>query len=95
MYSSAGGDIVGWIYLIFFFIVVVSCCCLGDSNSSSSSTTKRSTTTKRNTNTSNQRNTYYRSSYSECPSCGAPYYDGYCEECGYPDINQGWLGENY
>ena len=20
-------------------------------------------------------------SYCECPSCGAPYYDGYCEEC--------------
>lgn len=95
MYSSAGGDIVGWIYLIFFFIVVVSCCCLGDSKSSSSSTTKRNNTTKRKTNISNQRNTYYRSSYSECPSCGAPYYDGYCEECGYPDINQGWLGENY
>ena len=31
--------------------------------------------------------------YCECPSCGAPYYDGYCEECGYPDVNQGWLGE--
>lgn len=93
MYSS-GGDIVGWIYLIFFFIIVISCCC-SDNNSSSKTTAKRSTTTKkRTTNTYNNRNVY-RSSYSECPSCGAPYYDGYCEECGYPDINQGWLGENY
>lgn len=93
MYSYAGGDAVGWIYLIFFFIIVVSCCCLGDSNNSSNTSTKRTTTTKkRNTNT---RGNTYRSSYSECPSCGAPYYDGYCEECGYPDVNQGWLGENY
>ena len=93
MYYSSG-DAVGWIYLIFFFIIVVSCCCLGDSNNSSNASTRTSTTKKRSTNTPNQRNSY-RISYSECPSCGAPYYDGYCEECGYPDVNQGWLGENY
>ena len=34
-------------------------------------------------------------SHSECPSCGASGYDGYCEECGYPDVNLGWIGENY
>ena len=38
---------------------------------------------------------YGENNYRECPACGSPYYDGYCEECGYPDINQGWLGENY
>ena len=31
----------------------------------------------------------------ECPSCGAVMYGDYCEECGWPDVNQGWLGENY
>lgn len=93
MYSS-GGDIVSWIYLIFFFIIVISCCC-SDSNSSSKTTTKRSTTTKKRTTNTYSGGNAYRNCYSECPSCGAPYYDGYCEECGYPDINQGWLGENY
>ena len=81
---------IGWILAIFFFIVIVSCCCLdGDS---SGSFPKRNTA-GRGTSYS-QRNNYHHS-YSECPSCGAPYYDGYCEECGYPDINQGWIGENY
>lgn len=35
--------------------------------------------------------------YCECPSCGA-LMDGddmHCEECGWPDVNQGWLGEEY
>ena len=81
---------IGWIYLIFFFIIVVSCCCLGDDKSSSKTKTKSTAST----GTSYRKNTY-RPSYSECPSCGAPYFDGYCDECGYPDVNQGWLGENY
>ena len=33
--------------------------------------------------------------YMECPSCGALIDGCYCEECGWPDVNQGWLGENY
>lgn len=32
---------------------------------------------------------------SFCPCCGAELYDEYCEECGWPDVNQGWLGEEY
>ena len=32
---------------------------------------------------------------SECPSCGAEIDDEYCDECGWPDVNQGWVGENY
>ena len=87
MYSSGGIDIVSLICTILFFIIVVALCC-GDDKSSSSS----SRTPKRNTS---QGNSYSRSGYSECPQCGAPYYDGYCDECGYPDINQGWLGENF
>ena len=82
MYSS-GLDVV---CLIFFFIIVSACCCGNDDSSSSKTQTRKST---------NNRKTAYRPSYSECPSCGAPYFDGYCDECGYPDINQGWLGENY
>ncbi|MBR4447198.1 hypothetical protein [Methanobrevibacter sp.] len=76
--------------MIFFFIIVVACCC-GNDDGSSSKTQTTNTTSK---STGYRRNTY-RPSYSECPSCGAPYFDGYCSECGYPDINQGWLGENY
>ena len=77
------GTIAGFIFLI----IIIAACCASDSRSSNSYTPpKRSTT----------RNTSYRNhSYSECPSCGAPYYDGYCDECGYPDVNQGWLGEEY
>lgn len=87
---------IGWIGLIFFIIIVVSCCFFSDNNSSSNNTTKSSTSTLRRTSTSTQRNNYSGyCSYFECPSCGAPYYDGYCDECGYPDTNQGWLGENY
>lgn len=89
-----GGNMVGWIFLIIFFVIVVSACCASDSSSSGSTPAKRNTTANRNTY--NRQNSYYsRSSYSECPSCGAPGYDGYCDECGYPDINQGWIGENY
>ena len=80
---------IGWILAIFFFIVIVSCCCLDGDSSSSTGKTK----TAGRKMPYRQTNSYR--SYSECPSCGAPYYDGYCEECGYPDINQGWIGENY
>ena len=79
----------GWIYLIFF-IIVIAVCCSSDSKSSNNATQNRTRKTYRRRNAS-----YPRSSYSECPSCGAPHYDGYCEECGYPDVNQGWIGENY
>lgn len=81
---------IDWIIAIFIFIVVLACCCASDGDSS------KSTTTKRKTTNTTQRNTHYANhAYSECPSCGAPYFDGYCGECGYPDINQGWLGEEY
>ena len=82
-------NMTSWILGIFLFIVAVSCCCLSDNKDSNSTTTKRNVT---------PRKTYTRQdnySYCECPSCGSPYYDGYCEECGYPDVNQGWVGENY
>lgn len=83
---------IGTIIGAILFVLIIAACCCSDSGSSSSG----STTPKRNVNTSPGRNAYYGpSSYCECPSCGAPYYDGYCEECGYPDINQGWLGEEY
>jgi hypothetical protein len=81
---------IGWIFLFIFFIIVVSACC---SSSDSSSSQKSTGNTTPKTYTSN--NNYSRYAYCECPCCGAPYYDGYCEECGYPDINQGWIGENY
>ena len=75
--------------MIFFIIIAIFCCAAIDSPSESSNTTqKRNEPPKRNVS-------YSRPSYSECPSCGAPYYDGYCDECGYPDVNQGWLGEEY
>lgn len=74
---------------IIFFIIIVAACCGSDSGSSNNtSPPKRNTTVQRSTYDDS-------SSYSECPSCGAPYYDGYCEECGYPDVNQGWIGEEY
>lgn len=86
---------VGWIPLIFFFVVVVSACCLSGSDNSGSASTKGNSRSGK-TNAYNRRNDYYdQSSYSECPSCGDSYFDGYCEECGYPDVNQGWVGENY
>ena len=33
----------------------------------------------------------------ECPSCGAVLEDwqDYCDECGWPDVNLGWIGEEY
>ena len=75
---------LGVIGSMIFFIIIIALCCGGDSTSSSNTSPKKSTTTHHAPN-----------SYSECPSCGAPYFDGYCDECGYPDINQGWIGENY
>lgn len=82
---------IGTILGAIFFIVIIAACCSSDSGS-----TNTGTAPKRNTNTTVRRNSYnYSSSYGECPSCGAPYFDGYCDECGYPDINQGWIGENY
>ncbi|MGX8693693.1 MAG: hypothetical protein ACSW71_02175 [Methanobrevibacter sp.] len=75
--------------MIFFIIIATLCCAAIDSPSESSNTTqKRNNPPKRTVS-------YTSHSYSECPSCGAPYYDGYCDECGYPDVNQGWLGEEY
>ena len=86
-------DMIGTIAAIIFFIIVIGFCCCSDDGSSSNSTTKRNVSS---TQTANRRNSYSGGySYCECPSCGAPYYDGYCEECGYPDVNQGWIGENY
>ncbi|WP_405306785.1 hypothetical protein [Methanobrevibacter sp.] len=84
---------IGTITIVILFILIVSVCCCSDSSSTSNS----STAPKRTVNTNYRSNNNYHSypSYCECPSCGAPYYDGYCEECGYPDINQGWLGEEY
>ena len=39
--------------------------------------------------------TYYFSGET-CPECGEPIDDeDYCEECGWGDVNQGWVGENY
>ena len=79
------GTIIG---VIFFAIIIIACCASGDAPSNSSTPKTRPANTTRNT--------YHpRNDYCECPSCGAPYYDGYCEECGYPDVNQGWVGENY
>ncbi len=86
MYSNAASDIFTLLFMVAIFIAIVSFCCMDDKPSSSSRS--NTTTTKSNTNVS------YRNSNRECPACGAPHYDGYCEECGYPDINQGWLGEN-
>ena len=82
------GTIIGG---IIFIIIIAACCASGSSSSTGSNTAPR-----RNVNTQPRRTAYYDPDpYCECPSCGAPYYDGYCEECGYPDINQGWLGEEY
>lgn len=79
------------IFAIILFIIVVAACCASDGSSSGSGTVKKS-----NTYTPPRKTTHYHDySYCECPSCGAPYYDGFCEECGYPDVNQGWLGEQY
>ena len=85
MYTA--GDLIQGLIGIIIFIMIVAYCCSSDSGTSKSNTTRK--TVKRNHGNNSS------SSYDFCPSCGAPYYDGYCEECGYPDINQGWLGENF
>ena len=79
------GTIIG---AIFFAVIIIACCASADAPSNGGTAKTRP---------ASPRKTPYRQSYSycECPSCGAPGYDGYCEECGYPDINQGWIGENY
>ena len=74
---------------LILFAVVAIACCAGSGDSPKSTGKKRNTPVRRN-------NVVYDDyDYCECPSCGAPYYDGYCEECRYPDVNQGWLGEEY
>lgn len=89
MYSGGLPDIISYIMLIVIFIAIVSFCCGSDTSSSGTTSAKRNTSSPKR-----QTNTHYNNSYRECPACGAPYYNGLCEECGYPDINQGWLGEN-
>lgn len=38
----------------------------------------------------------YFSSAETCPECGEELEDdGYCDECGWGDVNQGWVGEHY
>ena len=73
----------------FFAVVIIACCATG--GDSKSGTSKKSNANTRPRTTAS----HYSEDYCECPSCGAPYYDGYCEECGYPDVNQGWLGEEF
>lgn len=89
-YINKVSNMVGTIAVLILFIIVVAACC-----SSSDGSSNRNNPPKRNTSTARNNNRLSSFPYSECPSCGAPYYDGYCEECGYPDINQGWLGEEY
>lgn len=86
--------VVGTIAVFILVILVIAACCSSDNDSSNTNNTStRTSSTKRSPPP--PRNTYYNPAYCECPSCGAPYYDGFCEECGYPDVNQGWLGEEY
>lgn len=80
------GTILG---LIFFAIIAIACCASSGDSSSSNTTQRRSAPVRSNVRYD------YDDDYCECPSCGSPYYDGYCEECGYPDVNQGWIGEEY
>ena len=42
-----------------------------------------------------ERHSHNHRSVSFCPECGAELDDDYCDECGWPDVNQGWLGEEY
>ena len=43
----------------------------------------------------NNGETKMREEYCECPNCGALFDGDVCDECGWPDVNQGWLGEEY
>ena len=81
---------IGTIFVAILFMIVLSVLCSGDGESANTSTKRNVDAQKRTAN-----NYYGGCSCYECPSCGAPGFDGFCEECGYPDINQGWLGENY
>ena len=83
---------IGTIVAIVFILIVVAACCSSDSGSTN---TNSNTYQSRTVNTRRTTRNYPPITYSECPCCGAPGYDGYCEYCGYPDINQGWIGENY
>ena len=78
----------GAIVIAILFVIIVCALCSGDESPSNNAP-------KRNTGYQSRGTGSSYCSYDECPSCGAPGYDGYCEECGYPDINQGWIGENY
>jgi len=81
---------IGTIVAVVVFIIIIAACCAGSDGSPANKTPP-----KRNTQVIRRNNYQNHYDYCECPSCGAPYYDGYCEECGYPDVNQGWLGEEY
>ncbi|MBQ2666525.1 hypothetical protein [Methanobrevibacter sp.] len=87
---ETGLGVVGTFLAFIVFSAIISTCCDDGSGSSTKSTSKTSTASK-----STYNRNYSGPSFSECPSCGAPFFDGYCEECGFPDVNQGWLGENY
>ena len=81
---------IGTLVGLILFIIIVAACCASDSGSSNTKTAP-----KRNAPVVRRTSNHHDDDYCECPSCGAPYYDGYCEECGYPDVNQGWLGEEF
>ena len=72
---------------IILFVIVVLALCTPNDNSGNPP--------KRNVSSSRKVNNYHESSYDYCPSCGAGEFDGYCEECGYPDVNLAWVGEEY
>ena len=83
------GEILQGVLGLIACIYIITRCCRTDSDSSTNTT--RNTTAKRTT-TYNQLDASY---YNTCPSCGAPYYEDYCEKCGYSEVNQGWVGEHY
>ena len=76
---------------IFFLIIIIACCATSGDDSSNTTSKTSSNNYNRNSNSSQHSHIYY----DECPACGAPGFDGYCDECGFSDINQGWLGEEY
>lgn len=80
---------MSWGFVAFAFAIVFIAALCGSSS--------KDTSVKNNHSNSRPASSHGRRvrSYSECPSCGASGYDGYCEECGYPDVNLGWIGENY
>ena len=82
----------GAIFVTILAVLVIwtICCSSGDSTNNNNNTVQ-----KRNVSTARETRYYEPGDYCECPSCGAPFFVGYCEECGYPDVNQGWLGDEY